>query len=136
MNGHLEAIRARLAGLGYLTHLYVAPKVSEQYLILSGPGWGSDPERAIDMAAAAFEVELRVKAVTGTPDGVAIMLDRVRAELSPDGVATRLTVAGRSAWIGYARSEFIDVDRDALIEGTSLHPAFGVDSYTLTSEPA
>lgn len=136
MNAHLTALKSRLARLGYLTHLYSAPTVTEQYLILSAPPWGDDLERAVSGAATSFTVEIRVKAVTGTTDGVVIMLDRVRAELSPEGVATRLTVAGRSAWIGYARSEFVDVDSDERIEGTNLHPAFGVDSYTLTSEPA
>jgi len=136
MNQHLAALKARLAGLNYVTHLYAAPSVTDQYLILSGPGWGNDPEGPVAGATGTFEVEIRVKAVTANSDGVAIMLQRIRDELSPDSVPTRLVVAGRSAWIGWARSEFIDVDRDALIEGTNLHPAYGVDSYTLTSEPA
>lgn len=135
MNSHLAAIKTRLAPLGYLTHLYSAPTVTAQYLVISGPAWDTDPEPG-NTASDSFATGLLITAVTGTPEGVPIMLSRVRNQLSPGPAATHLEVPGRSAWISWTRSEFVQIDRDELIEGTNLHPAFGVDTYTLTSEPA
>ena len=36
----------------------------------------------------------------------------------------------------WERSEFVDVDPTVTIAATNKHPALGVDTYRLTSEPA
>ena len=136
MKAHLDAIKAELAPLGYTTLFFAAPVVSSQYLILSSPSWGGPLEAPVASTSGGVDVDVRVKAVTGTPEGVAIMLGRVRALLGPDNEWVRLTVAGRSAHVRFVRSEFIDVDRDVTITTTDRHPGVGVDTYRLVSEPA
>lgn len=135
MKAHLDAIRAELESL-YTTHLFVAPSVSSQYLILSSPSWGGPLEAPVASSSGSLDVDVRVKAVAGTPEGVAIMLGRVRALLGTDSEWVRLAVAGRSAHVRFVRSEFIDVDRDVTITNTDRHPGVGVDTYRLVSEPA
>ena len=136
MKAHLDAIKAELAPLEYTTHFFAAPVVSSQYLIVSSPSWGGPLEAPVAATSGSVDVDVRVKAVTGTPEGVAIMLGRVRALLGPDNEWVRLTVAGRSAHVRFVRSEFIDVDRDVTITNTDRHPGVGVDTYRLVSEPA
>ena len=131
MKAHLDAIAAKLA-VGYPVDVWAPePGRTGQRLVIEAPGWASDPDSPIGETSGAFEVELRLRAVTGTPHGVAIMLAHAR-EVLP-GV---LTVAGRFCTIQWQRSEFIDLDLDTTDPRTNRHPAYGVDSYTLTSQPA
>ena len=136
MRAHLDALRAALSPLGYTTHLFAAPAVTAQYLILSSRSWESGDESALCGTDRSLDTEVRVTAVTGTPEGVAIMLDRVRALLGPDDDWAPLVVTGRVAQTHFARGEFIGVDDSVKITGTNRHPGVGVDSYRLVSEPA
>lgn len=136
MKAHLDAVSAALAPLAYTTHLFAAPVVSSQYLILSSPSWGGPIEAPVASTSGSFDVDVRVKAVAGTPEGVAIMLGRVRSLLGPDNGWVRMAVSGRVAHVRFVRSEFIDVDRDVTITNTDRHPGVGVDTYRLISEPA
>lgn len=132
---HLQAIESLWSSLGYTIHRWTAPAVTEQYVVLSAPGWGGDPERSVAGLSESFAAEVRVMAVAATCDGVAIMLGRMRA-LAPSRAPKKLTVASRAASLQFVRSEFLDVDRSTVIAGTSLNPAYGVDTYLLTSDPA
>lgn len=135
MRAHLDALKVRLSPLGYVTHLYAAPSITSQYLIVGGR-WRPGAEPSLCGTGASIDTDVPITAVAGTPEGVAIMLDRVRALLGPNDDWAPLTLAGRVAQTHFARSEFIGVDRDAVITATDRHPAVGVDSYRLVSEPA
>jgi hypothetical protein len=131
---HLKAIEAALASLGYPTHRIYATKPSSQYLVLGGRAWDGSAEQAMAGPAGDLASDLRVTAVAGTPDGVAIMLRRVRDVLSPGGVWTRIPMAGWRLELRYVRSEFIDVDTSSTSTATGQHPAFGVDTYQLSAQ--
>lgn len=135
MINHLAALRTALAPLGYTTHLIWAAEVTSQYLVLTGPAWGNDDELPVCGLSDAFQTDVRITAVTGTPEGVGTMLTRVRALLSPARAWTRVPLADRDVWTRFERSEFITVDQDTTITGTGRHPAVGVNTYRLTSEP-
>lgn len=136
MKTHLDAVKVALSPLGYTTHLWAAPVVSGQYLILSSRSWESGREASICGTDRSLDTEVRVTAVAGTPEGVEVMLRRVRGLLGPDDDWAHLDVPGRSAQTHFARGEFIGVDDSVKISGTDRHPGVGVDSYRLVSEPA
>lgn len=135
MRSHLDAVKDKIAPLGYTTHLWTAPEVSGQYLILSSPAWDDALEESVCGLDESLDTEFRIKAVAGTPAGVEVMLRRVRGLLSPGRSWERLAVPARSAQTKFARSEFIGVDTSTKVTGTDRHPGVGVDSYRLVSEP-
>jgi len=132
---HLEALCVVLDPLEYVTHLFAAPEVSSQYLVLGAGSWGTGVEGVLCGPDGSLDTEVRIKAVAGTPEGVSIMLSRVRDLLSPDRAWSRLSVSGRAVQVRFERSEFVTVDIDVTITNTDRHPAVGVDSYRLVSEP-
>lgn len=134
MRTHLEAIKARLTDTAPTFLVWAVGE--SRYFVLTSPAW--DPSREVPVCGAtqSLDTEVRVKAVTGTPEGVLTMLDLVRDELSPGLRSTPLVVAGRSATVKFVRSEFVDVDDSTVITGTDRHPAVGVDTYRIVSEPA
>lgn len=134
MRDHLDAIAARLAPLGYVTHLYAAPEITGQYLILGGRGWDDGVEEGL-APTDDLDTVVPITAVTGTPAGAEKMLRLVRAELSPGRQPTRLAVPGRSAHVMFVRSELIGVDQSVKITGTDRHPGYGVESYRVVSDP-
>lgn len=131
---HLKAVQTRLAGLGYPVELAYAP-TSRQYVVLSAPPWRAPDDERLAAGDLGLDIDLRVKAVTGTVDGVAIMLRDIRALLSPWLLPQRLDTPGWETWIRWQRSEVLDVDDSTTLTGTNRHPAFGVETYRLTSEP-
>lgn len=135
MRDHWDALKTLLAPLGYPTYMVFAPGGDLQYLVLSTPAWDT-PDAHYLGVNSAFDTTLRVKAVAGNPEAVASMLTRVRGVLSPGLSDVAVPVPSRNVRVRYARSEFIDVDLDTVIQGTNKHPAFGVDSYHLFSEPS
>lgn len=136
MRAHLDALKARLSPLGYITHLYAAPTISSQYLILGGR-WRPGAEPSLCGTGRSIDTEVPITAVAGTPEGVAIMLDRVRGLLGPDDEWMPLVVAGRVAQTKFERSEGqIGYDTSVKITNTDRYPGVGVDSYRLLSEPA
>ena len=129
MRAHLAAIAAKL-DVDYPVDLFASePGRVPQWLVVEAPGWGSDPDVPLSSESSAFETEIRVKAIAGTPAGASIMLDNARANL-PGPVA----VTGRAVRLRWVRSEFIDLDT-VTIPATNRHPAIGVDTYLLTSQP-
>ena len=132
MHEHVAAISART---GYTTFDTWADNPPAQYVVVQGP---LDLTNEVPLAEVleTIDTSIRVKAVAGTVAGVRIMLRNIKAEFSPTRVGTPLAVAGRNARLVFVRSEFVDVDQDTTITGTNRHPAFGVDTYRLISEPA
>lgn len=136
MIAHLKAVEAVLAPLGYTVHRWAAPAVSAQYVILSTPAHDDVLEAAVCDTGLDLATDLRIKAVAGTPDGVVIMLDRIRAVLSPGRSWTRVPLEDRLVEVRYERSEYEPtVDRDVTITGTNRHPAHATDTYRLVSQP-
>lgn len=138
MLAELKAIEAIIeTAPGYPTFLIFAdPGASGQYVVLQAKGFDSPNEVPVCGPDDTIDAEVRVKATTGTADGVFIMLKALRDQLSPGLRESVLAVSGRHARLVYVRSEFIDIDQDTTITGTSRHPAFGVDTYRLISEPS
>ena len=136
MIAHLAAVKTHLGPLGYTAHLVWAPEVTGQYLVLGGRAWERPRESPLSGLTDDLDTDLRITAVTGTPEGASIMLARVRALLSPQLDETRVPMAGRDVRVRFERSEFLTVDQDQVITGTSRHPAVGVDTYRLTSQPS
>jgi len=133
-NLHLKAVQAELDSLGYPVAVGFA-EPGGQYAVLTAPAWGSPEEQQLAGGDQTLDIDVRVKAVTGTVDGVAIMLRDIRALLSPSLLPHRLPTDGWETWIRWERSEFVDVDESTTLPGTNRHPAFGVETYRLTSEP-
>ena len=106
------------------------------YVVLSAPAWSGTDEVAVSDTGEVLDTDVRFTAVAGTPDGVLIILNRLRSVLSPDSGWRDVAVADRVAQVRYIRSEFVSVDRDVTITGTNRHPAVGVDTYRLVSQPA
>ena len=131
MADHLRAIASKLPTTTPADIFAPEPGRQPPFWSIEAPGWGADPDSALDNHAGAFQVDVRIRAVAGTPKGVGILLDQARAS-----VPGRLTVAGRRAEVQWTRSEFIDLDRDSTIPATNRHPAVGVETYTLTSQPS
>jgi hypothetical protein len=132
VNEHVEAISVRT---GYTTFDTFASSPPAQYVVVEGAADLTD-EVPLAEVLETIDARIRVKAVAGTVAGVRIMLRNIRAEFSPTRVGTPLVVAGRVARLVFVRSEFVDVDQDTTITGTNRHPAFGVDTYRLVSEPS
>lgn len=136
MKAHVDAVNAHLTPLSYATYTVWAPApVPAQYVVIEVKGWDLGDELPLCGTNTVLDTEIRVKAVTGTPDGVLIMLDRIRDRLSPGWAWAPIPMTGRTAQTKFVRSEFVTVDRDAVITATSRHPAFGVDTYRLHSQP-
>ena len=138
MRAELNAVKARLVALDpkYRGFLVAADaNTAPPYWIIDAPGLGVGEDVSIDAETRGVDSDFRVKAVAGTVDGVFIMLDAARAVLSPVLAPAPLEVAGRFAETRWVRSEFVDVD-DSITLMSGKHPAFGVDTYHLSSEPA
>lgn len=135
MREHLAAVDVRLTALGITTHITWAVNAAHPYFVLSSPTFDPSDEANVASDHDTIDALVRVKAVTGTDDGVRTMLDLARDDLSPGLASSELTVAGRSARIRFVRSEFVDVDRDVTITDTDRHPFMGVDTYRIVSQP-
>lgn len=136
MKDHLSAIRDLIPAHGVPVDLWAPePDRDPPFLSVEAPSWAPDPSACICGRPHAMETPIRLRAVAGTPEGVAVMLRNARLALG-DGAPTPLGVPGRrKVWLRWERSEFVGLDPDATIPGTNRHPAVGVDTYTLHSEP-
>lgn len=131
MADHLRAARTKLNATYPVDLFASAPGRTGQWAVLEAPAWAADQDAPIGGDVGAFATLIRLKAVTGTPEGVDIMLAAARQALPGS-----LTVTGRVASLTWVRSEFVDLDLDVTIPSTSRHPAFGVDTYLLHSQAA
>lgn len=117
--------------LPYTCHLWAAETPGAgQYVVLWSPPHSADEDEAL-IRGTAYTAPLRLTAVAGTLDGVQVMLDRIRGLLDTHTA----TVTGRHVLLTWERSEAIDLDRTVTDPTTTRHPAFGVDTYTIHSQP-
>lgn len=134
MNEHLQALRSLTATL-LPTYLHRAPQdAPAAYFIWMAPGGGRTDEPSICGTSTELNAPLRLLCRGATGEAVSIKLDKARALLSPGGIASPVTVAGRSAFLSYTRSEFIMPDLDVILPETNTHPFYGIDTYQLISE--
>lgn len=136
MTAHLEAMGARLTGAASHPADLFAPALDRRlpFFVVEAPSWDADPDAPLASCGPAwsgpFQTDVRVRAVAATPTTVDAMLRAARRALPG-----RLTVADRVAEVGFERAEVIFVDDRATDPATNRHPAVGVDTYTLTSQP-
>lgn len=134
MIAHLEAIRARLGTSTPVDLWAPEPGRVPPFYVIEAPAWAPDPGMAVDGVPHMIETDVRVKAVAGTPTGAAILLRNARKALG-DGQAIPLAVPDRVVTVTWTRAEFISLDPDSTIPSTDRHPAVGVDTYAVTSQP-
>lgn len=128
MKTYLDAIAALIP---YTSHLWSAETPGAgQYAVLWTPPHSADEDEAL-IRGTSFTAPLRVTAVAGTLAGVDIMLGVIRGLLDTHTAS----VAGRHVLLTWERSEAIDLDRTVTDPTTTRHPAFGVDTYTIHSQP-
>jgi len=133
---HLKAIAARLGTPDVPCHVVRAPmEATPPYRVVGLPGWDAG-EIALCGSSVSLSADVRVTSTAGLPEGAAILADAAKADLSPAGVETPLAVPGRRASLSWVRCEALDVDTSVTIPESNRHPAYQVDTYTLTSEPA
>ena len=131
MKAYFDAIAARIASQNpqWLWSYRAAP-----YVVVSFHD--RETGRALCDIQDHVDCDVRVKAVAGsTPAGAHIVLDAVKAELSPGGASTPLTVPGHSAVLKWLRHEVTEVDESVTLTDSNRHPVFGVDTYRLISQP-
>lgn len=135
MRAELKAVKAALEAAGTTTYIGWSDRVSPPYFVLTGPGWDAH-ELALSDDKDTLDAEFRVKAVGGNADAVYALLAKARGVLSPGFAEAPLTVTGRVARTKWVRSEFVDIDDSVTITDSNQHPAVGVDSYRVVSQPA
>lgn len=132
MIGHINAVRALLASTGYEVYYVDVPEVPTLPYVLLWSSSGRMTAEALCGARDALDEQLGVTTVAGTPDGVLIAQQAVRARL--DG--SQPMVSSRRAWLDLVDSQQVQVDRQTTIPDTNRHPAYGVDLYRYRSVPA
>lgn len=136
MKAHLDAVKARIESLGVTTFIGWACNAPARYAVIEPVTWDGSDELPICGPDDALDETFRVKAVAGTTvDGALILLGLIRDELSPGRRWEPLSVAGRSARVKHVRMEMATVDQSTTSTATDRHPAFGVDTYRLHSQP-
>ena len=92
MRAHLRAVAAALKPLGYPVHLLHANPPAETddpnvvppvpYLVLRG-AWGIPAEESVCGETEALDTSVLITGTASTAEGAGVVLDRVRALLSP-----------------------------------------------------
>ncbi|MCI9889090.1 hypothetical protein JT358_11575 [Micrococcales bacterium 31B] len=127
---HLDAFRAAAARLGYpVFDLTVRGDVRPPWLLL---GYQPLPPQRLALTRAARHLEMPIflTYTAGTPLGVLEMITDARTAL--EGIV--LEVAGRKVHPLTVESYAgVSIDTDAVISGTSIHPAFAIDTWTIAS---
>ena len=129
---HYEAVKA-LIPAPLTVHLFDVPaSPTFPYVVL----WG-DPGRQFSeglcQSPTDLEVLVRVTCVGATYASCLIVLDAVRTALNR---ATPVVSGRKVHEMAQEPLQGVQPDRGVTIPGTSNHPVFAVDGYTLRSEPA
>lgn len=131
----LRALQARINALGINAHIGQVPAGTPMpYASLSAPGHDV-PDDEAHAPSGDRAADVRVLVTHTSESNVYVALDKIRADLAPDDMPSRLSVAGRHAVVDFVRSEFVATDRDVTYGTTNRHPGFGVDTYRVTSQP-
>lgn len=129
---HYEAVKALIPGT-FTVHLFDVPaNPAFPYVVL----WG-DPGRqfseSLCQTPTDLEVLVRATCVGANYASCLVVLDAVRSALN----RAAPVVAGRKTHeMVQEPLQGVQPDRDVTVPGTSSHPVFAVDGYTLRSEPA
>ena len=129
---HYEAVKALIPNT-FTVHLFDVPdNPTFPYVVL----WG-DPGRhyseTLDPTPRDLEVQVNATCVGATYASCLIVLDAVRAALNR---ATPVVTGRKVHELVQEPLQGIQPDRGVTLPGTSTHPIFAVDGYTLRSEPA
>ena len=132
MRDHLEAIKALLEATGREVHLgEVQGTPKYPYYVI----WSTTGQLHSDAADGAQSTLRDIVGVTCSGRTFESVLE-VSAAARAILLGARLAVDGydvKPLMFHYANP--VQLDRDAKIPNTNLHPAFGVDQYRLISEP-
>lgn len=131
MKAHLDAIATALAPLGFSSHVFAPPTGSlpPYYWLESGTG-GTDPDIDLSDESTAFAMHVRVRSVSGTALGAAIMLTRAKDALHKKHLHT----ADRLLHLRWLRTEVV-LEDDDFDPQLNQRVGWGVDTYVLTSQP-
>lgn len=131
MKAHLDAIGAALAPLGFPAYAWTPPTGSlpPYYWLESGTG-GTDPDIDLSDESTAFAMHVRVRSVAGTALGAAIMLDRAKGVLHKQHLHT----SSHLLHLRWLRTEVV-LEDDDFDPSMNQRVGWGVDTYTLTSQP-
>lgn len=131
MKAHLDAIGEALRALDYPAHPFAPPTGSlpPYYWLESGTG-GTDPDVDLSDESTAFSMHVRVRSVSSTALGAAIMLDRAKGVLHK----RHLHAPGRLLHLRWLRTEVV-LEDDDFDPRLNQRVGWGVDTYTLTSQP-
>lgn len=132
---HLRSLRDVTSSL-WPSFVYQAPLESPtQILVWQGASGAGPAELAVCADGASFEADVRLLARAELGEAVSIMLGRCRAVLAPGVRPAMFEVAGRYATVRWVRSEFVMPDRDVTVPGTNRNPFYGIDTYSISSQP-
>lgn len=104
------------------------------YYLLWGPGGAPGDDRPLSSDLDDISLVLGVTSAAASPEGVLTVQRAGRALIAPNG-AGELETATWHVWLRLFDSRPVEVDRQETVDGTTLHPAFGVDLYRLTATP-
>lgn len=136
MLAHIEAIKALLATAHPAYFVTVPPPAPPAYYLVWAPPGTPGVDLPLSDDRADINTLIGVTGTSATPEGALAVLEAARTILTPTGGADELTVAGWRSWLRLVDSRVVQIDPDATIPNTSLHPAFGVDMYRLIATPA
>lgn len=133
---HLTAVRDRVAALGFDAYVGQVPRDAPYpSASIQAPGYGVGDDIPLCGPGEAIDAPFRVLVTDLNEHNVHVGLAKIRADLSPGGLDARLVVEGRYATTTYVRSEFVGADTSVTYGQTNRHPAVGVDTYQLDSQP-
>lgn len=126
----MAAVKTALEAAGLTVYDTTVPVVPVlPYVLL----WGTNGLPSTEALSGPVDVSdrLGVTMVAGSADGVRQVAALVRPVLD----AGEWTTVGRHVETHLWDSQAITTDTDVVIPNTSVHPAYGVDVYTLHSVP-
>lgn len=137
MIGVVEAIKARMASLPWVLFDSDATGATKYpYVLLLANAGGADAETSLGGPRGAVLDDFMVRAVGVSADSVRGVLGRTREVLTDRGrPVTFDTAAYRVTLTRDPGAVPVLVDRDVTVTGTSSHPLFATDHYTLRAVP-
>lgn len=134
MDEIIAALKAMLAGKHPAHFVDVPDNRTFPYYLLwaSGGVPGEDRPQSNDLDDIA--TTLGVTTVAASAEGVLTAQRDGRALVAPAG-SGEFETSTWHVWLRLFDSRPVDVDRQDTVDGTDLHPAFGVDLYRLTATP-
>jgi hypothetical protein len=129
---HYEAVKA-LIPAHFTVYLFDVPSTPAfPYVVLWGDA-GAHGSVSLDPTPREISMQVRATCVGTTYESCLVVLEGVRSALN----RARPVVAGRKVHeLVQEPLLMVQPDRDVTVPGTSAHPIYAVDGYSLLSEPA